>query len=318
MKSIAVLFVFLFFVAPANAASQIYWSDWASVNNVTRSDLDGSNPVPIVVNQFQTTFAVAVDPNAGHLYVGDATCSNLCPESPNPNRSLSRLLLDGTNAQQLFPGGAVTDIVLDGLGKMYWTDFGAPQVNRANLDGSGREVLISGAFSNAFGIDLDVTAGKMYLVDTGGFGVGSAPSLSRANLDGSGLEVLVPGGRPTGISLDLQNEKIYWTDYSSAVNVFRSDLDGSNVEEVLSAGLHKPYDIALDLAAGKMYLADWGGSGTPASISRANLDGSNFEVLNTSVGAPTKIALTLPIPEPTTAVLVGLGLMGLCVRRNRQ
>ena len=66
--------------------------------------------------------------------------------------------------------------------------------------------------------------------------------------------------------------KIYWTNSESGI--YRSGLDGSNVERIVIPDLRRPDNIALDVAGGKMYWTDRGGN-----IYRSNLDGSNVETL---------------------------------------
>ena len=80
---------------------------------------------------------------------------------------------------------------------------------------------------------------------------------------------------------------MYWTDYWTD-KIQRANLDGSNVEDLITQGLGSPGGIALDVAGGKMY---WTDSGTD-KIQRANLDGSNIEDLVTQgLGSPRGIAL---------------------------
>ena len=79
---------------------------------------------------------------------------------------------------------------------------------------------------------------------------------------------------PHGIALDVAGGKMYWTD-DSADRIQRANLDGSNIENLITHGLNDPYGIALDVAGGKMYWADEGAN----KIQRANLDGSNVETL---------------------------------------
>ena len=82
--------------------------------------------------------------------------------------------------------------------------------------------------------------------------------------------------------------KLYWTDWGTD-KIQRGDLDGSNVEDLVSgAGLDGPDGLALDMAGGKMY---WTDAGT-AKIQRADLDGSNVEDLITSgLSVPYGLAL---------------------------
>ena len=49
--------------------------------------------------------------------------------------------------------------------------------------------------------------------------------------------------------------KMYWTDLATA-KIQRADLDGANVEDLVTTGLGAPGGIALDLASGKMYPVD--------------------------------------------------------------
>ena len=84
-----------------------------------------------------------------------------------------------------------------------------------------------------------------------------------------------------------QGWKMYWTDaYTDKIQ--RSNLDGSDVEDLVTTELSSPYGIALDVAGGKMY---WTDAGT-GKIQRSNLDGSDVEdLVTTGLERPQGIAL---------------------------
>ncbi len=81
-------------------------------------------------------------------------------------------------------------------------------------------------------------------------------------------------------------------------------LDGSEVEDLVTAAVIEPVRIALDIAEGKMYWTE----ASPADfmISRANLDGSAGEFLITGLTSPSGIALDVTSP-PCSADLNGDG-----------
>ena len=171
-------------------------------------------------------------------------------------------------------------------GKMYWTDRETDKIQRANLDGSQIEDLITTGLDYPSGLALDVAGGKMYWMDAG------TDKIQRANLDGSQIENLVTTGlsSPRSLALDLTGGKMYWTDESwSTRKIQRANLDGSQVEDIVTE-VNNPEGFALDLAAGKMYWTDTGRS----DIGRTNLDGSQIEILVTrSLNIPRAIALDL-------------------------
>ena len=80
---------------------------------------------------------------------------------------------------------------------------------------------------------------------------------------------------------------IFWTDEDSG-KIQRANLDGSNVQDLITGSLSSPQQIALDVAGGKMYWVDEDTS----KVQRANLDGTNVEDLVTSgLEDPEGIAL---------------------------
>ncbi len=84
-------------------------------------------------------------------------------------------------------------------GKMYWTDDITAKIQRANLDGSSVEDLVTTGLNAPQGIAVDPASGKMYWTDI------ATHKIQRANLDGSNVEDLVTTGLsgPFGIALDL-------------------------------------------------------------------------------------------------------------------
>ena len=169
--------------------------------------------------------------------------------------------------------------------KLYWTDWGTDKIQRADLDGSNVEDLVSSAGLNGpDGLALDMAGGKMYWTDAG------TSKIQRADLDGSNVEDLITSGLsvPYGLAVDVSDGKMYWTDRQNG-KIQRADLDGSNVEDLITlAGLAFPGEIALDVANGKIY---WTNPGSD-KIQRADLDGSNVEdLVSSGLSSPTGLAL---------------------------
>jgi hypothetical protein len=102
-----------------------------------------------------------------------------------------------------------------------------------------------------------------------------AGSIRRMESDGSGLVTLVDtGGGLRGLAVDTTGGKLYWSDVNVPV-IRRANLDGSDVEDIVTTNLEFPSAIALDLTNGKLY---WGNqSDKNGAIWRANLDGSGIE-----------------------------------------
>ncbi len=202
--------------------------------------------------------------SAGTYYYGACVESVSDESDTNNNCSTGVLVTVGS-----------PDPIVELPNKIYWTDQDTGKIQRANLDGSNVEDLITGLVVPD-GIALDGGRGKMYWtqwgMDTG--------KIQRANLDGSNVEDLITGlERPSGIALDVGRGKMYWTD-AGTDKIQRANLDGSNVEDLITSGI-SPTRIALDVERGKMYWTQWG---APGKIQRANLDGSNVEDLITSAG----------------------------------
>lgn len=95
--------------------------------------------------------------------------------------------------------------------KMYWANYFGDKIELANLDGSGREVVLTTDLP--IGIALDIAGDKMYWTSGSGYDI---QKIQRSNLNGSGIEDLVSGSDyPYGIALDIAEGKMYWTDVAT-------------------------------------------------------------------------------------------------------
>ncbi|MDE0466843.1 MAG: VWA domain-containing protein [Candidatus Poribacteria bacterium] len=76
---------------------------------------------------------------------------------------------------------------------------------------------------------------------------------------------------------------VYWAEYGGTI--LRANLDGTN-KQILATGLGDHQSIAVDVAGGKIYWADWSWAflGNPGNgkIQRANLDGTNIQDIVTN------------------------------------
>lgn len=116
--------------------------------------------------------------------------------------------------------------------------------------------------------------------------------IQRALADGTGMETVLANrvNRPLYFALDEYEGKIYWTDgqvFGTAPVIRRCNFDGTNIENIVTQGLSGPAGIALDAAADKLYWADTG----LGTIRRANLDGSNPEIVVAGLVLPHGLAI---------------------------
>lgn len=250
-------------------------------------------------------------------------------------------------------GGNVTNLVTSGLGsprglaldtnagKMYWADWSADRIGRANLNGSNIEYILTGLHEplhvaldplnhmmywtendrgifratmdganveqirggDPKGVALDVANGKVYYT--------GSSSVSRANLDGTGAEALyisTGSSHINTVALNLFAGKMYWSDNGEEV-IQRASLDGSNVETVVDSA-RSPHAVAIDVANGKLYWSEY----FDGTIQRSDLSGDNIEtIIDTDL---RDVWAIVPVPEPATLGLLALG--GLTLLRRRK
>jgi hypothetical protein len=234
---------------------------------------------------------------------------------PNLNDgSIERADVDGRNQRTLVkPGVTFTpkQLALDQENrKLYWSDREGMRVMRANLDGSAPETLVEtgrgeldrrDATRWCVGIAVDAGRGHIYWTQKGFDDAGQGRIL-RAPIDlpagqhpasRTDIEVLFSGlPEPIDLELDLRNRLLYWTDRGDPPRgntVNRAPMDGapsaSEAPEILLTHLMEGIGIALDLAGGRMFVTDFGGS-----VYTAGLDGSDKKTLLYAQGNLTGIA----------------------------
>ncbi|MEZ4710632.1 MAG: PQQ-binding-like beta-propeller repeat protein [Caldilineaceae bacterium] len=283
-------------IALDTTRSKIYWTN-SVTNKIQSANLDGSNIQDFIPTDLLQPNSIALDTENSKMYWTDAG-----------TQKIQRANLDRTGLQDIViftppaPNNSIfdvspspNDIALDvAANKMYWVDSGTDKIQRANLDGSNVQDLITNTLTNPEGIALNVAAGKMYWTDSG------TDKIQRANLDGTNIQDLITDtlSGPRGIELDIAANKMYWTDWGTR-KIQRANLDGSNIQDLITKTLSSPNGIALDVGAGKMY---WTDSGTD-KIQRANLDGTDIEdVVIDGLDNPQYIALALSLPNTPTPI----------------
>ena len=79
----------------------------------------------------------------------------------------------------------------------------------------------------------------------------------------------------SSLVVDTADNKLYWTD-STQGRIHSADLNGENITTIIE--LDDIKDIAVDTEGGKLYFSD------TFAIRRANLDGTNVEIILTGWG----------------------------------
>ncbi|KAK2756032.1 hypothetical protein CKAH01_17206 [Colletotrichum kahawae] len=182
-------------------------------------------------------------------------------------------------------------------GHMYWTNMGSSfksnsgSIERANLDGSDRRVIVPAGTPGVFTpkqITIAKRSQKLYWCDREGMKV------MRANLDGSDVEILISTGNTeadmldqsrwcVGIAVDERRGLFYWTQKGPSKGnqgrILRAPIEppsDANVVsrdiEVVFERLPEPIDLELDEENGTLYWTDRGDPPSGNSLNRANVE----------------------------------------------
>ncbi|MDB6112370.1 MAG: Low-density lipoprotein receptor, partial [Pedosphaera sp.] len=258
------------------------------VMRVNVNDGNGASNIFSGALAYSNPNGVAVDVGVGRIFVADGNATN-CIRAGNLNGT-------GSVTNVVNVGINISGLALDTANqKIYFTTSSSFSVNdqvmRVNYNGTGLVTLFSGgAISNANGIAIDVSAGKLFVADATGVLAG--------NLNGTGTltNLYSAGFNVSAVAADTVNQKVYFT-YStpfSTARVLRVNYNGSGALTLFtsSATLSNPNGLALDVSNGRMYIADGNGGNC---VRVANLDGTG---------------------TPTTLYAAGINVSGVTAVQN--
>lgn len=95
------------------------------------------------------------------------------------------------------------------LGWLFWSDWYEqnPKIERSNLDGSERIVIVSKHLVWPNGVALDLKREKVYWCDA------KTDKIEYANMDGSERRELINDNLPHPFGFSLMGDYLYWTDW---------------------------------------------------------------------------------------------------------
>ena len=227
----------------------------------------------MLVPSIQNITSLAVDATGGKVYFTEQTSETA--------GKIHRVDLDGSNHVELatIRAGVPLNLTIDAAGKkLYWTDSRG-RIRRANVNGQQVRNVIQNLNSLKL-IALDIVNSNMYYTVSN--------SLWRSNLNGKNKKELLTDLIQPG-NLVIADSKIYWTQKTSAKlgGVKRADLDGTNVEELISSQT-LPFGVGVDSANSKLY---W--TNSRGGIQRSNLDGSRIQTVVRGLDMSADFALSI-------------------------
>jgi hypothetical protein len=126
------------------------------------------------------------------------------------------------------------------------------------------ELLPVSGLQDSYGMTFDTVRKKLYISDY------DAGTISRCNADGSGLEVFRSGlDAPNALSIDYQEDKLYWDTGTGLQRGDLSNTDVAQVEDFVTGQANDPDGICLDPVSRTMFWVNYNGG-----LWKKNLDGT--------------------------------------------
>ncbi|WKV13843.1 PKD domain-containing protein [Marivirga harenae] len=220
---------------------KLYYADDDNLS-LNIMNLDGSNP-EVLYEGLTGIGSVAVDSESGKVYWTNRT-----------DGVVQRGNLDGTGSvETIIDGLSLPEGIAVHNGKIYVSDVDVPPIGEniyvANSNGSGLEIFVAGSWG--YGMAIDPENERLYFGDQAVYDDPEDNRLKSVDLNNNSdiatVATIEPiganGSRTYGISINTEENKVYWTDRSSG-RIKSANLDGSGVETVIVAE-GSPRGIAL-------------------------------------------------------------------------
>jgi hypothetical protein len=183
------------------------------------------------------------------------------------------------------PGNASGALVTDPLrvkgpngvefagGRVWWPDQQLNRIVSMLADGTGFKTYnISGAY------DVDVQGGMLYVTRHGAGDILKLDlSLSFPPAD------IFSNGLTSPFAIDVTSDSVYWSQVGASNRVMRSNLDGTNVQTLLTGLTSYDFEVTQNY----IYLTT-----TDGFVKRANLDGTGLTTLASGLGFLNGIDVT--------------------------
>ena len=255
---------------------------WINTSTHTLHRLVGTK-VETLVSSFQNITSLAVDTTNGLLYFGVKTGAN--------RSEIRRSELTGENIQTLRSGllSVPVSIALDSAnGMLYWTGADG-KIKRTAAEGNTKVTSVLKGLDNP--TSLAVSNGYLYWAE-------SRDRIRRVNLAADQkvpIDIATGLGKP--VSIAVTKGEVYWIEHfdGGRGRLQRTNLSGTNIEELRTFAWDVPFGIAVDDSDNKIY---W--TRSTGTIQRTNLAGRFVTDVVTGLMRPSVIILggTLPVDKP--------------------
>ena len=254
-----------------------------------------SLPNPLCTALFAVTMLVL-------LASGLALADNIYVSSYNEDNIYK---FDSSGIKSTFASGldGPTGLAFDSSGYLYVADY--KDMGRImKLDLSGNMSTFASGFTSdldsPFGLAFD-SSGYLYVANQGGPG-----TIEKFDASGNGTIFASGLHSPAGLAFDSSGNLFVTSHSSSTIEKFDASGNGT----IFASGLNGPTGLAFD-SSGNFYAASWK-SGT---IEKFDSSG-NMSLFASGLGNPSCIATQ--IPEPASAILIGLGCLFARLRRRQR
>ncbi|XP_013174926.1 PREDICTED: low-density lipoprotein receptor-related protein 6 [Papilio xuthus] len=176
----------------------MYWADSLS-KTISRARLDGSEQ-SVVIHSYGVPDSIAIDPLARNIYWTDPATDTINVARLNFN--FKKVLIH----EDLLDPRAIALHPKAGL--MFWSDWNEkkPKIERANLDGTGRVLLVSEKLTWPNGIAIDTVNNRLY------WGDARIHKIEVSNMDGTERRELHNSDILHVFGLSLLGGHLYWSD----------------------------------------------------------------------------------------------------------